>query len=76
VAQYDALIIQPHIQAAVLDSDENQPARVWREGRAKVAGAVQGKGMHLYWWDQIGKRVELQLMKSIEIASPLTASLG
>jgi hypothetical protein len=40
-AQYDALIIQPHLQAEVLNSDENQPARVWREGRAaQVAGAV------------------------------------
>ena len=41
-AQYDALIVQPFLQAQVLNSDENQPARVWREGRAQVAvaGAV------------------------------------
>ena len=43
MAQYDALSIQPHIQAEVLNSDENQPARVWRERRAQVARAV-----HLY----------------------------
>ena len=41
MAQYDSVIIQPHLKAEVLNSDENQPARVWREGRAKVAGAAQ-----------------------------------
>ena len=41
MAQYDSVIIQPHLKAEVLNSDENQPARVWREGRAKVAGATK-----------------------------------
>ena len=41
MAQHGALIIQPRIEANVLNSDENQPARLWREGRAQVAGASQ-----------------------------------
>ena len=53
MAQYDALIIQPRIEAEVLNSDENQPARVWREGRDKVAGAGE---MCLYPGSQLGTR--------------------
>ena len=41
MAQYDALIIQPRIEADVLNSDENQPARVWLDGGAKVARATK-----------------------------------
>ena len=36
-AQYGALIEAPQLQADILNSDENRPARVWREGRAKSA---------------------------------------
>ena len=42
VPQYDALVVQPCLVHEVLNSDENQPARVWREGRAKATG-VCGK---------------------------------
>ena len=55
MSQRDALITQPHFKAEVLNSDENQPARVWREGRAKVAGAMQG--VHLYPKGQHRNRV-------------------
>ena len=44
MAQYDALVVQPCLVHDVLNSDENQPARVWREGRAKATG-VCGKLM-------------------------------
>ena len=54
MAQYDDLIIQPHLKAGVLNSEEDQPARVWREGRAKVAGAT--KEMRLYLGNQPGMR--------------------
>ena len=37
-AQYDALVVQPGLVHSVLNNDENQPARVWREGRAKASG--------------------------------------
>jgi hypothetical protein len=40
-------------EGEVLNSNENQRARVWREGRAtQVAGAV-----HLYPKGELGKRV-------------------
>jgi hypothetical protein len=63
MAQYDALIIQPHLKVEVLNSDENQPACVWRKGRAKVAGAT--KEMFLYPGNQPGMRA----VKAEEIAT-------
>ena len=55
MAQYDALIIQPHLKAEVLNSDENQPARARREGRAKVAGTLEES--HIVPQAQPGKQV-------------------
>ena len=55
MAQYDALVVQPCLVHEVLNSDENQPARVWREGRAK-ATSVCGK-IRLYPDDAPGHRV-------------------
>ena len=54
MAQYDALVVQPQLNADVLNSDENQPARVWREGRAKAAPT--GKKKRLYPRDILGQR--------------------
>ena len=54
MAQYDALVVQPCLVHEVLNSDENQPARVWREGRAKATG-VCGK-IKLYPEDALGHR--------------------
>ena len=42
MAQYDILVVQPCLVHEVLNSEENQPARVWREGRANATG-VCGK---------------------------------
>ena len=55
MAQYDALVVQPCLIHEVLNSEENKPARVWREGRAKATG-VCGKLM-LYPEDALGHRV-------------------
>ena len=51
-AQYDALVVQPRLRVDALNSDENQPARIWREGKAKVAGKLR-----LYPKDEPGQRV-------------------
>ena len=34
--QYDTLVLQPLEKAKWLKSDDNTPARVWREGRAQA----------------------------------------
>ena len=36
MAQYDALVVQPGLAIDVLNNDENQPARVWREGLSLI----------------------------------------
>ena len=35
-SQYDALVGRPQVAATVLAQDENNLARVWREGRAQL----------------------------------------
>ena len=55
MAQFDVLVVQPCLVHDDLNSDENQPARVWRKGRAKATG-VCGKLM-LYSKDSLGHRV-------------------
>ena len=56
-AQYDALVVQPGRVDSVLNNDENQPARVWREGRAKASGASVRGRLQLYPKDVPGQRV-------------------
>ena len=56
-AQYDALVLQPRIVRSVLNNDENQPARVLREGRAKASGASVRGRLQLYPKDVPGQRV-------------------
>ena len=36
--QFDALVLSPVVKHSLLLTDENNPARVWREGRAEEAG--------------------------------------
>ena len=36
--QFDALVVNPTAKHSMLQTDENNPARVWREGRAKAKG--------------------------------------
>ena len=55
MAQYDAPVVQPCLIREDLNSEENKPSRVWREGRAKATG-VCGK-IKLYPEDALGHRV-------------------
>ena len=55
MTQYDALVVQPCLVHEVLNSDENQPARVWREGTAKATSDC-GK-IRMYPDDAPGRRV-------------------
>ena len=55
--QCDALVLQPGLKDNVLNSDENKPARVWREGRAQTTGADVRVKVMLYPENAPGHRV-------------------